>query len=547
MIKKAVGLLLPVLTFFTFSVRAQSAGSVAPAQSPSKLSDPVAFTGEKTAWHEGFDRYDFLMDEQTFALTPIRATAEEKFGAAASPKGKIRCIVVVPQKPAPGNPWSWRGCYWDHEPQTEVELLKRGFYIAFIMCDPDQHWDVWYAILTRKYGLASRPAFIGMSKGGVNEFAWTTNHPDKVSCIYADNPALYPDSFTKLGELASHDVPLLHVCGSYDFLLQHHTLVVEDIYHHLGGRISVMIKEGPGHHPHSLKDPALIAGWIEDNIKPEGGVAPVAPVIAALTTLATGGGGTAPAMGGGSAPATGGLTFEKSYYYSYSNSYRLCQPENTYATCRGPLFTDCYERYDVKTSSTWGITGMTIILPKKAAPGRPWIFKADRISREAEPVDLALLAKGFTIVAAPVTEQAGPLRKQWDEVYRLLTGQGYSSKPAMEGVGAGGGEAYYWAIGHPDEVSCIYALNPVLRSLQATGPLTDSLAGLAKAGIPILHVCGSLDPWYAGNTAAAKIKYRQLGGHMKVMVKEGAGHFDALPPDPAPIVDFIVGSQKLAL
>jgi pimeloyl-ACP methyl ester carboxylesterase len=503
MTKKAIGLLL-ALFFLTISiVRAQSPDTA------------MTFTGEKTAWHEGFDRYDFLMDEQTFALTPIRATAEENFGAAASPKGKIRCIVVVPQKPAPGNPWSWRGCYWDHEPQTEVELLKRGFYIAFIMCDPDQHWDVWYAYLTGKHGFSPKPAFSGMSKGGVNEFAWATSHPDKVSCIYADNPALYPESFAKLGELASHDVPLLHVCGSYDFLLQHHTLEVEDIYHRLGGRISLMIKEGPGHHPHSLKDPALIAGWVEDNVKPEGGVAPV----------------------------MAGLTFEKSYYYSYKNSYRLCQPENTYATCRGPLFTDCYERYDVKTSSTWGITGMTIILPKKAAPGRPWIFRADRIGREAEPVDLALLAKGFTIVAAPVTEQAGPVRKQWDDLYRLMIGLGYSSKPAMEGTGAGGGEAYYWAIYHPDEVSCIYVLNPVLRSLQATGPLTDSLAGLAKAGIPILHVCGGLDPWYAGNTVVAKAKYRQLGGHMKVMVKEGAGHFDALPPDPAPIVDFIVAAQ----
>jgi|GEM_PF-5072935 hypothetical protein len=80
MMKKAVGLLLPVLIFFTFYV--------ARAQSLFKLTvlllmtgvlritaqdTAVAFTGEKTAWHEGFDRYDFLMDEQTFALTPIRA------------------------------------------------------------------------------------------------------------------------------------------------------------------------------------------------------------------------------------------------------------------------------------------------------------------------------------------------------------------------------------------------------------------------------------------------------------------------------------------
>ena len=30
------------------------------------------FTGEKSSWH-GFDRYDFVMDDQTFELTPIVA------------------------------------------------------------------------------------------------------------------------------------------------------------------------------------------------------------------------------------------------------------------------------------------------------------------------------------------------------------------------------------------------------------------------------------------------------------------------------------------
>lgn len=41
-------------------------------------------------------------------------------------------MVVVPHVVAPGKPWSWRGCYWDHEPQTEIELLRRGFNIAYI-------------------------------------------------------------------------------------------------------------------------------------------------------------------------------------------------------------------------------------------------------------------------------------------------------------------------------------------------------------------------------------------------------------------------------
>ena len=74
--------------------------------------------------------------------------------------------MVVPKTAAPGYPWSWRGCYWDHEPQAEVELLRRGFHVAFVTPDPDKTWDAWYAYLTEKHGLSRKPAFIGMSKGG---------------------------------------------------------------------------------------------------------------------------------------------------------------------------------------------------------------------------------------------------------------------------------------------------------------------------------------------------------------------------------------------
>jgi len=162
----------------------------------------------QTSWH-GFERYDFLMDEKTFAVTP--AVKGVKAG-----KGQRPCIVVVPKTAAPGNPWSWQACYWDHEPQTEVELLKRGFHIVFITPDGgvegrDKAWDAWYKYLTEKHGLAKKAAFVGMSKGGVNEYSWGVVNPEKVACIYADNPALWDEDFAKLAALAKHNVPLLPV------------------------------------------------------------------------------------------------------------------------------------------------------------------------------------------------------------------------------------------------------------------------------------------------------------------------------------------------
>ena len=35
--------------------------------------------------------------------------------------------------------------------------------------------------LTEAHGLSKKPAFVGMSRGGVNEYDWTTANPDKVS------------------------------------------------------------------------------------------------------------------------------------------------------------------------------------------------------------------------------------------------------------------------------------------------------------------------------------------------------------------------------
>ena len=127
--------------------------------------------------------------------------------------------VIVPKQPAPGNPWLWRGCYWNHQPQSEVELLRRGFHIAYVAPDPGRQgkaWDVWYKFMTENHGLAKKAVFAGMSKGGVNAFNWGAVNPDKVACIYNDNPAVYDEDWAKITELAKHDVPLLHVVGTED-------------------------------------------------------------------------------------------------------------------------------------------------------------------------------------------------------------------------------------------------------------------------------------------------------------------------------------------
>ena len=354
-----------------------------------------------------------------------------------------------------------------------------------------------------------------MSKGGVNEYDWTTANPDKVSCIYADNPAIRPEAFAKLNELANHDVPLLNVCGSMDFLLQRNTLPIENNYHELGGRISLMIKEGTAHHPHSLIDARPLAEWIEQNSQPTAD----------------------------NRPQFLGDNFIKSYFYSLKNSYRPLKEEETYATCRGPMFSPCYERYDDKIKSEWGVTGTTVVVPQTVAPGKPWVLRAGSLDRDSA-VDLALLAKGYHIVVPPLTAQSGAVKQQWDELYKLLVNNGFSKKPALEGTGAGAGECYAWAIENPDQVACIFGENPVLHSLMSKKPVLENLAPLAKAKIPLWHDCGELDPWLADQTVELEKKYKELGGQITVVAKKGQGHFPDDPADPKQVVEFITSNAQ---
>jgi hypothetical protein len=473
----------------------------------------AAFTGEKTTWH-GYDRYDFVMDEATLSITPFKAPQDEGDGVGSPAKGERRCIIVVPKRMMAGNAWSWRGCYWNHMPQSEIELLKRGFCVAYISADatlkPGKEWDAWYAFLTERYGLSKKPAFIGMSRGGEYAYMWATTHPDKVSCIYADNPGGNQENLMRLGALAQNNVPLLHVCGSLDPILGKYSTAIENIYQQYGGRISVMIKEGFAHHPHSLQDPTPIADFITQSVQETASVPP--------------------------AFVTG--KFTRTSFYNDENFYRYFPQDGAYITCRGPLFTPCYDRYQFNINNFSG-GGLNIIVPKTPAPGNPWVFRADFVGRDAI-VDQSLLARGFYIVTGPVPYDDGPVQSQWVTTYQYLTDHGFSRKPVMEGAGAAAGEAYAWAMANADKVSCIYGENPIMHSNLSKIPLLDSLDILARAGVPLISVCGSLDPGLNDNTREIEKRYKALGGQITVIIKLGEGHYPLAPANPQAVIDFIV-------
>ncbi|MDR1500408.1 MAG: alpha/beta hydrolase [Tannerellaceae bacterium] len=463
----------------------------------------------KTLWH-GFERHDYVINETTLQITPIMATVEEGDGVGAPAEGTRRCIVVAPKEAAEGKPWSWRGCYWDHAPQAEIELLGRGFHIAFITTDPDETWDVWYRFLVHQYGLSDKPAFIGMSRGGANAFTWGANNPDKVSAICADNPGLSHSSLMGADRLALNDVPVLNICGSVDPIL-HNTYAIENIYHANGGRISVLIKDGTAHHPHSLNDPNVIADFIESSFKEKKATKP--------SFLPD--------------------EYTRTSFYGTRPDYGYVEKEGVWVSKWGPFFTGSFDRYSFRLEGVEG--SVTVIAPRDVAKGMPWVFRCDQPDGRSD-VDLELLRRGFYIVVGPVPYNAdGPIIAHWNTVYSFLTERGFSPKPVLAGRGGATGEVYAWGEENADKVACIYGENPILRSSLAKIQPIDNLLPLSRAKVPIIHVSGSLDPSLTTQSLELKKRYK---GKMTLIIDSGRAHYPVEPNNPARIASLIEETTK---
>lgn len=236
----------------------------------------------KSEWH-GFDCHDFKIGDRP-------------------------CKVVVPKTPAEGKPWIWRAVFWGHEPQTEIEMLKRGWHVGFVECTDllgspqmiDQQ-NAFYTEMTGRYGLSERPVLLGMSRGGLCSLNWAIANPDKVRGLYLDAPVCdfksWPGGMGKaersdgdwqqllkaydlteaeaieyqgnpvdaLRPLAERKVPVLLIYGDADEVLpfgENGEIFIKR-YRELDGPIEVIRKPGIGHHPHSLKDPTPIVEFME--------------------------------------------------------------------------------------------------------------------------------------------------------------------------------------------------------------------------------------------------------------------------------------------
>lgn len=217
-------------------------------------------------------------------------------------------LVVEPLQSLPGRPWVWRTMFWDAFPAADIALLKAGFYVAFMDVgntfgcpDAMKHFNAFYSTLTTQYGLSTKPALEGLSRGGLYAYRWAYVNTEKIGCIYGDAPVCdmksWPGGKGKgqgspadwqeaikvyhfsneqemmnfkgnpidiLAPIAAAHIPIIHVCGDADSALpeDENTDIVRDRYMKLGGDFALIVKQGCGHHPHGLSDPTPVVNFI---------------------------------------------------------------------------------------------------------------------------------------------------------------------------------------------------------------------------------------------------------------------------------------------
>ena len=226
-----------------------------------------------------------------------------------------------------------------------------------------------------------------------------------------------------------------------------------------------------------------------------------------------------------------------------------------------------YERSDFEVAGRPAL----LVAPAVAARGRPWIWRTEFFGHEPQ-ADLALLARGWHVAYLDARNLYGAPRAiaLMEAFHAHLTGErGLAKRVVLEGFSRGGLYAFNYAAAHPRQVAALYLDAPVLdirswpgkkpeskewrECLAAygltaetvagfTGGPLDKVAAVAKARVPILSVCGGADKTVplAENTAVLERRYRELGGTIEVIVKDGVDHHPHSLKDPAPIVAFLV-------
>ena len=206
----------------------------------------------------------------------------------------------------PDNPngrWIWKTEFFHEFEQAEVALFEMG-YTRVYFCISNKFGSTnairlmrrFHRELLKRFSFLNEKAILfGFSRGGLYAYNYALYYPEAVEKIYLDAPVLnlrsWPwhkginhELFCKeynvneetfetfrgspvdtVSEFASYDIPLLIVSGDKDLSvpIEENAYRFKSYYESVGKSFTLLVKEGAGHHPHSLDDVTPIVEFVE--------------------------------------------------------------------------------------------------------------------------------------------------------------------------------------------------------------------------------------------------------------------------------------------
>ena len=226
---------------------------------------------EKKLWH-GFRYESFMFDDKD-------------------------AIIVFPNEAESERNWLLKTEYRDAFPETEIEMLKRGFHVAFVGNDSRfaaesdcTRKTKFVEYVSKRFGLRDKCVTVGYSCGGAHAVNFAGMYPNSVCCIYIDAPVLnfcdYPgrlpadgcenvweNEFVKaypgitragllnnflfhplnsIKTLQEHKIPIIMLYGTEDCTVNYNQngKLLELEYEDCRELLTVIPRVLQGHHPH---------------------------------------------------------------------------------------------------------------------------------------------------------------------------------------------------------------------------------------------------------------------------------------------------------
>jgi alpha-beta hydrolase superfamily lysophospholipase len=206
--------------------------------------------------------------------------------------------LVLPKKRAEGAPWLLKTEYFGAFPAFELEMLSRGWHLAYIQNKTRWHVDsddeakaALCELLREEFSLSEKCVTVGMSCGGLQALYFAGAHPERVAAMYLDAPVVnllscpcgvgvgtdsrfYPEfveatgltltdmisyrnhPYDKLPTIVAAGIPIFLVCGGADRVVPYaeNGKALYDYVSANGGNITEIVKPDCDHHPHGLDD-----------------------------------------------------------------------------------------------------------------------------------------------------------------------------------------------------------------------------------------------------------------------------------------------------